>query len=253
MTGNLEQPLLTVVVPVKAPDPARLARCLFSFAALPSSAEIEVLLVRSGEIPELPVMTAEHFHDLRTIESTAPGIYQACNAGIPAARGRYLLFFGHDDIALPDMETVLSLARNAPDARTMIAAGMYVQGVGNRFPSLLRQGVAFRNWGHQGLLYAADLLHTSSYDTRYPLRADHVLNMSLLADRGVRLLRSRAVVAWFSRGGYSTRVIDDPLFDGSRIRLAGEAFGIHWGLAVGATLLSLRAVRTAARLLRRVS
>jgi glycosyltransferase involved in cell wall biosynthesis len=241
--------LLSVILPVRNPDTAKLKRCLASFDALPSASRIEVIVVRTGMIAESILGGFSRIAGCQVAESSEVGIYAAFNTGIAVAQGRFLLFFGHDDIPLPAMENVLSYLAGQPGARMLVACGMYVEGVGIRWPSRLRQGIVFRNWGHQALFYSADLLQGISYDLRYPLRADHRLNIALLGDPSVRCVRLPLVVSWFARGGFSTRTIADREFDARQATFATEAFGSMWGWTVR---LLLPVVRIGRRVIRRM-
>ncbi|MFM7273851.1 MAG: glycosyltransferase, partial [Gammaproteobacteria bacterium] len=193
------RPLVSVILPVRAPSRALLQRCLASFAALGCISRMELIVVRTGPLDPAWLEPACAFGRLEIIECEVPGIYPAFNAGIAHARGNFLLFFGHDDIALPDMDVAVQLLGSMNAANTLVACGVYVQGLGVRWPSLLRQAIVFRNWGHQGLLYPATRIERDAYDPAYPLRADHRLNMKLLSDESVSCVRLRLVVACFSR------------------------------------------------------
>jgi len=242
--------LLSVILPLKQPDAAVLRRCLASFAALPGAGRLELVVVHTG--PLAAGLLDDHpprLGSLRVVECATPGIYAAFNTGIEHAGGRFLLFFGHDDIALPDMQHALEALERECDERTLLACAMQVQGIGTRRPSRLRQGIVFRNWGHQALFYSAALLRTRRYDPRYPLRADHRLNIALLADPAVRCLRRREVVSYFSRGGYSSTTIADRHFDAEQAGIAATEFGTFWGLAVAVLVPTLRCARAVVRAL----
>ena len=242
--------LLSVIVPLREPDEAVLARCLVSFDSLPSAARLEVVLVHTGPFDITLCDVARRIGHCVRVECAEPGIYAAFNRGIEHATGRFLLFYGHDDIALPDMEQALQLLASEGDDAVLLACAVYVQGLGVRRPSRLRQAIVLRNWGHQGLFYASALFRGRRYDLRYPLRADHRLNIALLADRGVRCVRSPRVVTYFARGGFSTSNIADLHFDAEQARIAGEEFGWLWGMAVRVLLPVVRRCRL---LLRRAS
>jgi glycosyltransferase involved in cell wall biosynthesis len=246
-------PLLSVVIPVKDPDYTRLRRCLESFHALSGAADIQIVLVHTGPLRSDSLGQFAGLHSLRVVGCELRGIYSACNAGIPPAQGRFLLFFGHDDIALPEMDQALARLACIGQSRVLLACAVYVQGIGVRRPSRWRQGIVFRNWGHQGIFYSASLLHAASYDTRYTLRADHRLNIALLADRTVHCVKLPAVVCYFSRGGYSTQHIIDRHFDAEQAGIAALEFGWIWGVAVSTLIPLLRMFRRVLRKLARAA
>jgi glycosyltransferase involved in cell wall biosynthesis len=237
------RPLVSVILPVREPDPLVLARCLCAFAALPWARRLEIVLVHTGYFESGMQGLSRGVGAVRLVESTVAGIYPAFNTGIECANGRFLLFFGHDDIALPEMQNALELIDTLGPGQVIVACGIYVQGLGLRRPSRLRQGIVFRNWGHQALFYSAEIFRTRRYDPRYPLRADHRLNIALLADPEVRCERSPWVVSHFSSGGFSTANIADLHFDAEQARIASSEFGWFWGLALRALLPVVRRLR----------
>jgi len=243
------RPLLSVVIPIRALEPAVMARCIASIAALKHAPLIELVVVHTGPFDSaLVAASAYAFHGIRVVECAEPGIYRAYNMGASMASGRYLLFFGHDDIALGGMDKAIARVAHEAGSRVMVAAVVYMEGNGLRKPNRLRPLVAFRNWSHQGILYSSQLLAERGYDESYPVRADHVLNIQLLADRSVKYLRLPFVVSFFSAGGYSTRAGADEHFDKSQARIARESFGKFWGIAVRSLLPAARIARSLSRL-----
>jgi hypothetical protein len=247
-TGE-SMPLVSVILPVRDPSEVALRRCLCSFAALSAVSRMELVVVRTGVLDPRWLDEARGFCCVRIVECEVPGIYAAFNTGTGAAAGKFLLFYGHDDIALPDMDAAMQLLESTDPERTLVACGVHVQGLGNRWPSRLRQGIVFRNWGHQGLFYPASMIEPEAYDAAYPLRADHRLNMKLLSRKSVACLKPPLVVSYFSRGGYSTQNIADSRFDTEQARLAACDFGWVWGVAVRVLLPVVRATRRAFRVL----
>ena len=241
------RPLVSVILPLRAPSETLLQRCLASFAALPCVSRMELVVVRTGPLETEWLHSSRAFRRVEVIECEVPGIYPAFNAGIAVASGSFLLFFGHDDVALPDMDIAVQFLESTNAANTLVACGVHVQGIGVRWPSWFRQGIVFRNWGHQGLFYPASHIGTDPYDLAYPLRADHRLNMQLLSDKSVSCLRPQLVVAYFSRGGYSTGTITDVRFDAEQPSLAASDFGWLWGMAVRVLLPLVRVARRAVR------
>ena len=241
------RPLLTVVMPVRDPSPQALARCVASFAALAYAARIELLLIHTGPFDAAIVAgSGGAFHSLRIMECEEKGIYRAYNAGIEAATGDYLVFFGHDDIVLPGMDAVLSGLERCAPARAVVAADVWMEGRGIRSPTRCRSLIAFRNWCHQGILYSRDALDGHAYDPAYPVRADHVLNIRLLGDARIAYRRFPVAVAFFSAGGFSSVRPEDPRFDADQASLARDAFG--WPVAC-----AIRRILPAVRLMRRLA
>jgi glycosyltransferase involved in cell wall biosynthesis len=199
----MHDPLVTVVIAVKAPPPSQLLRCLASFAALEAAHRLQVLLVVSGPPPVLPDDSAAPYAALDCVQTPPRGVYAAFNVGIERAAGRYALFFGVDDIALPGMDAALAeIARRDYD---LFAAACYMQGKGALTPSANRRSLIRANWCQQGIFYATERLRRQRFDTRYTTQADHKLNIDLVSDPSTRLGLQREPVAYFSAGGLSTQ------------------------------------------------
>jgi hypothetical protein len=232
-----------VIVPVKDPDPARLRRCLAAFCSLSAAPSLQLLLMHTGPLDSSIAAGFSGFHSIHAIACEEPGIYSACNEGIGKADGRFLLFFGHDDIALPEMDKVIARLGRITTERVLVACGVCIEGLGVRSPSRLRQSILFRNWGHQGLFYSADILRGRAYESRYAVRADHRLNIALLADPDIECVRMPEVVCYFPRGGFSTLHPVDAAFERDRYAIARQDFGVAWGAALWALMLVMRALR----------
>lgn len=236
--------ILTVVVAAKD-APQHLVQCsLASFARLAHARAIEVVIVNSGTFPETCRGFADQFGAFRFVEMEPRGIYAAYNRGIEEATGRYLLFFGVDDVALPGMDTVIDLLARATPDYDLFAATSYMQGTGLSAPARARQAILFRNWCHQGLFYRRTYLASHPFDASYPMQADHKANIEMLADRGLRIGRSGELVSYFATGG-SSQTASDLRFRADLPRIAGRSFGAPWQLVVSfkqrvATLLKGR-------------
>jgi glycosyltransferase involved in cell wall biosynthesis len=221
--------VLTVILAAKDPDPQQMARCLASFAALACAPRLQVLLVQSGQTTSPSTALPSAFASFTTVDTPPRGVYAAYNAGIEHARGRYTLFFGVDDIALPAMDAAFAaLEREHFD---LYAAACYMQGKGVRTPSADRRSLIRANWCQQGLFYATEHLAKRRFDTRYPIQADHKLNIDLVADPSTRLGIQDEPVAYFSLGGVSSQrhdlnfVRDFPAIVGAAY---GRPTGLYW-------------------------
>lgn len=238
----LENPLVSVVIAAKAPPPPLLQLALASFAALRHSAQLEVLIVQSGELPDLPEALTSRFRRFRTIEVPPTGVYEAYNAGSLAATGTYVLFFGADDVALPGMDTVIDSLAASTDRYHLYAAACYMQSVGIAAPSRWRKSLAVRNWCHQGIFYLRSYLVDHPYETEYRVQADHKKNIDIVADRSLRFGVSKELVAYFSAGGVSS-VRPDLLFRSHFPSIVSRAYGPPFGALVKLKQLLIDAVR----------
>jgi glycosyltransferase involved in cell wall biosynthesis len=196
--------LLSVVIAAKAPPRELLQLCVASLAALKNASRAELVLVRSGEIPDICPTTLARFASCRMVETPPEGVYAAYNAGIRAAGGTYVLFFGADDIALPDMDRVIDGLATRETQCELVAAACYMQSVGIATPSRRRTSLALRNWCHQGIFYLRSYLLEHPYQVEYRAQADHKMNIDIVSNRRLRFDVSNDLVAYFSAGGVSS-------------------------------------------------
>jgi glycosyltransferase involved in cell wall biosynthesis len=223
--------LVTLVVASKDPPREALIRCLSSFNALNNIQRIQLVLVESGVKPNLSPDITNLFADVRRLLVPAEGVYAAYNSGIGIAEGKYLLFFGVDDIALPGMDIVLEKLDGATKPYCLFAASCYMQGRGIVSPSSLRHSLIFANWCHQGIFYSRHYLHNHRYDLRYRVHADHKANIEIVSNCQLRSGTSRDLIAYFSAGGVSSLTVD-LAFRNDFPSIVNTAFGWHWGWLV---------------------
>lgn len=223
--------ILTVVVAAKD-APEHFVQCsLASLARLAHAPDIEIVIVNSGTFPQAGRDFADRFGTIRFVDMPARGIYAAYNRGIEEATGRYLLFFGVDDIALPGMDMVIDILAGATPDYDLFAATSYMQSTGISAPARARPAILFRNWCHQGLFYRRSYLATHPFDVAYPMQADHKANIEMLADRTLRIGRSAELVSYFATGG-SSQTAPDLRFRSDLPHIAGQNFGPVWRVAV---------------------
>lgn len=223
--------ILTVVIAAKDAPPALLRCCLASFARLAHAREIEIVIVNSGAFPGECQPPNGTFKSIRIVDMEPKGIYAAFNRGIQEAAGRYLLFFGVDDIALPGMDAVIAHLQSANAGYDLYAAAAYMQGYGISAPGRTRAGILFRNWCQQSLFYSRAYLTTHPFDVNYRIQADHKANIEILSDPNLAVRQSQELVAYFSTGGTS-QVSFDTAFRRDLPRIAGETFGPVYRVAV---------------------
>lgn len=234
----MDRHLLTVVIASKNPPAAPLALCLASFAALACVGRLQLVLVESGTPATLDPQWLAPFAEVKRIEVPPEGVYAAYNAGIAAADGIYLLFFGIDDIALPGMDKVVSHLASERDTYHLFAAACYMQSMGLRRPSLRRTSLIVGNWCHQGIFYRRSHLAKHPYQVEYRAQADHKLNIDIVSDRRLRFGVSHELVAYFSAGGVSS-VTPDLVFRKDFPAIVARAYGRPYGWLVRAKQLAI--------------
>lgn len=228
---SVDNCLISVVLAAKDVELEVLQLCIGSFAALRSAGKMQIVVVRSGTFPALHAQAAARFQDFRVTEVPAQGVYAAYNAGIQAAHGTYLLFFGVDDIALPGMDAVIDHLAHAQPPYDLFAAACYMQSVGISRPSRHRKALIVRNWCHQGIFYSRSYLSKHPYQTEYRAQADHKINIDIVSNRERRFGVSQEVVAYFTAGGVSS-LQPDLRFRRDFPRIVGAAYGRIFGALV---------------------
>jgi glycosyltransferase involved in cell wall biosynthesis len=171
------------------------------------------------------------FGNVKRLQVPAEGVYSAYNAGISNSDGRYLLFFGVDDIALPGMDAVIAHLYEKPDAYVLYAGACYMQSRGVHRPSTKRTSLIFANWCHQGIFYKREYLASHHYEVRYRMQADHKMNIDIISNRSFSFGVSHEMVAYFSAGGVSS-VSPDLVFRKNFSSIVSDAYGRHWGLFI---------------------
>lgn len=232
----MDKYLLSLVIAAKDPPAAPFALCLASFSALAHAHRIQIVLVESGEPARLEPASLAAFADVKRLQVPAEGVYAAYNAGIGAADGTYLLFFGVDDIALPGMDSVIAHLAAAPEPYHLYAATCYMQATGVQRPSTRRTSLILANWCHQGIFYRCSHLLEHRYEVRYRMQADHKLNIDIVSNRALRFGVSQEMVAYFSAGGISS-VRPDLVFRKDFPAIVAAAYGKPWGWLVRAKQL----------------
>lgn len=223
--------LISVVIAAKDPPAALLQLCLASFSSLANAHKLQLVIVQSGLLPVLPKDALARFSAVKVIEVFPEGVYSAYNAGIKAAEGTYVLFFGIDDIVLPGMDSVIDQLATDTGSFHLFAAACYMQAVGVAEPSRRRTSLVFRNWCHQGIFYQRSYLLSHPYQTEYRAQADHKMNIDIVSNHALRFGISKEVVAYFSAGGVSSLRPDLP-FRKDFPSLVAHAYGKHYGLLV---------------------
>jgi glycosyltransferase involved in cell wall biosynthesis len=201
-------PLLTVVLAVKNPKTAQLDGCIAAIAALRNSPRFDLVIVASGCLPAISESCAARLHRLHIVEEHSPGgIYQAYNRGLDEVETPYVMVMGSDDLLLPGIDNVIdSIARGGRPH--LLASAVLMQDIGIVRPSRWRSGLIFRNWCQQGLLYRSDTLLTRRFDCKYPVQADHKLNMELVSACETVIEYRDDVICHFASGGLSQKVQD---------------------------------------------
>jgi glycosyltransferase involved in cell wall biosynthesis len=112
------------------------------------------------------------------------GLYDAMNKGVRAARGRWILFLGADDVLVARLADIAPLLR---DERTVYYGDVYMPR-----RKLIYDGpfsaykIMFKNICQQAIFYPRRVFELYPFDMRYKLWADYVLNLACYGDRRFR-------------------------------------------------------------------
>lgn len=171
------------------------------------------------------------------------GIYDAMNKGIGLATGRFVLFLGAGDRLRPGIlgELAADLARlEAADPdnhqQRMVYGDVWWEGRdaihGGEFSP---RRLCFDNICQQAILYERRLFERlGSFNLRYPLCADHALNIRAFGDQSVgKVYLARIIADYEGIGGSSENL--DLAFRKDWFGLIRECFGLpfalrHWAL-----------------------
>lgn len=209
-SGELEGPLLSVILPALEVD-RELQRCIDSVhLALPDASQCEIVLV----VPARHVLAAQRaFAGVRVLAESRPSVYAAMNDGVAASTGRYLYFLGKDDILLPSAREIMRLLTSASPA--IVFADVYWGTAGLRSTSSSRWGILLRNVCHQGIIYSREaVIRHGPYVRRFRVRADQLLNIRVLWDDSLRAYshRVKLPLAWYAATGLSFTMPDKKFY-----------------------------------------
>ena len=231
MAIELVKILITVVLAAKDPEPKLLDLCLASFAALSNAKKIQLIVVRSGVCDVTKWEILNSFGAMLVIDCLPEGVYAAYNKGILSAKGTYVLFFGVDDIALPDMDIAINYLDSYAGEIHLYASACYMQKKGILKPSSFRLSLIFQNWCHQGIFYLRDYLLNNPYETQYKIQADHKLNIDIVSNKMLNFQVSKNLIAYFSAGGASS-LNPDYQFRSNFPEIVRIAYGVPYGILV---------------------
>jgi glycosyl transferase family 2 len=229
--ADSKKTLLTVVLAVKDPQAAQFDSCVASIAALRNSSRIDLVIVVSGEVPALSAPVKARLHRVLIVTHPPLGVYQAYNRGLDEACSQYVMVMGCDDLLLPGLDNVIDSLGDQQRPH-IVAARTLMQDIGLARPGRFRWSFVFRNWCQQGLLYRADLFTARRFDCKYPMQADHKLNMELVSDAGTVVQCRHDVICHCSSGGLSQQA-PDRAFREDMPEIVRQCYGpFFWVLAL---------------------
>ncbi|MFX0124907.1 MAG: glycosyltransferase family 2 protein [Candidatus Hodarchaeota archaeon] len=124
------------------------------------------------------------------------GVYDAMNKGVRCASGDWLYFLGCDDILLNNLTYIAS---NFKDRDTIYYGDVYLPKLHKMYDGRFSAyKLMVRNICHQSIFYPKRIFEKYSYDQKYKIWADYVLNMKCHGDKDFNFVHIPNLVAIYN-------------------------------------------------------
>lgn len=238
-------PILSIIIPLKDWENKRLVLLLNSICLLENEFDIEIVIIYSDKNPK-SIFEVNNLKNkkVKFVFSEPKGIYNAFNLGLKNVTGDWVMFFGGDDLVLPSLGYVLFDIQAGKLKCNVIICNVAFGEKGIFKPLKRKHGLIFRNWCQQGVIYNKSVFLNTTFDEKYPIQADHKLNIEICADRNITIKYLEIIVAYFNTSGIS-QSINDLDFWTDMPTIVTENYGCFWGFvslarrSVGKLLRSL--------------
>ena len=224
--SNNNIPLVSVVIPLKGWDEADLLRLLGSFAFQKRSRDIELIFAYCEKSPvELAGKYVNYFAEIKYVKTECLGVYNGFNTAIPEAGGEWVMFFGADDFVLPGLDKILD---DFSSGNVDVIVCPVIFGNYRIFrPFRFKQGLVFRNWCQQGVMYRRKIFNELKFEEKYKIQSDHKFNIEVAAGKSYNIMYSDIILAYFSMEGISQNIYDWE-FRRDMPGIVRENFGVFW-------------------------
>lgn len=142
------------------------------------------------------------------------GLYDAMSKGVRAARGKWLLFLGADDVLVADLREIAALLE---DETTVYYGDVHMARrnvlYDGRFSAYK---IMFKNICQQAIFYPRAVFEAHSFDRRYKLWADHALNIALYGDKRFRLAYIDRKICLYNDDTGASSHTEDAVFKADR-------------------------------------
>jgi glycosyltransferase involved in cell wall biosynthesis len=219
--------IISFVIPLKEWETEKLELLFSSLQNIAASNRIEIIIIYSGLTPKKYTDRMNNSSiRISLIYSEPKGIYNAYNLGSSLATSKWIMFLGGDDFVFPSLNYLLKNLEsfNSYDA---IVCQVVFGGKSILKPFRLKQGLIFRNWCHQGVIYKKTLFDSFKYDEIYPMQADHKFNIEISKKHKIKF--SNLVISYFNDDGLSQTYTDWAFYKDMPIIVKGS-FGYFWSL-----------------------
>ncbi len=132
------------------------------------------------------------------------GIYDAMNKALDKINSQWVYFLGADDVLFDDFSQMLY---KLTDCCAIYYGKVFIKGEQSKGP-VNDYFIAKSNICQQAIIYPAKVFKTYRYNTKYPINADHLLNMQCCNDKNFHFEFIDLTVANFNHTGVSSLKVD---------------------------------------------
>ena len=223
------KPILTIIVPVKKVEEVRFLLLIRSILFLQKYHEVQTVVVYSELSPkELLLENGINNESIEFYFTEPKGIYNAFNFGISKAKGKWIMFFGGDDLILPSMNELLNQIEKQQSNEAAIVSNVVFGDKQIFQPFRTKYGLIFKNWCQQGVLYNNKVFVGLLFDEKYPIQADHKFNIQIAARWKNQIKYIPNVISYFNISGIS-QTVNDLEFRKDLPSIISNNFGKFWG------------------------
>ena len=223
------KPILTIIIPVKKVEEVRFLLLIRSILFLQKYHEVQTVVVYSELSPkELLLENGINNESIEFYFTEPKGIYNAFNFGISKAKGKWIMFFGGDDLILPSMNELLNQIEKQQSNVAAIVSNVVFGDKQIFQPFRSKYGLIFKNWCQQGVLYNNKVFVALLFDEKYPIQADHKFNIQIAARWKNQIKYIPNVISYFNISGIS-QTVNDLEFRKDLPSIISNNFGKFWG------------------------
>ncbi|HEY8781615.1 MAG TPA: glycosyltransferase family 2 protein [Mucilaginibacter sp.] len=150
------------------------------------------------------------------------GIYDAMNKALKKITGEWVYFLGADDELYDDFS---KLAYELKDKNVIYYANVLTKEV-KRSGKLSPYQMAKHGIFHQAIIYPIAVFNKYSFNTKYRIVADNVLNMKCWKDKDFRFVYKDYIIAHFGHSGVSGNFKDEA-FEKDKSGLILKNYGLR--------------------------
>ena len=184
---------------------------------------LEIIIIDGGSTDGTTGVIKKNTLKLSFLESEPDkGIYYAMNKGINHSTGNWIYFLGADDMLLPDFSEMLHRLKDD----TTIYYGRVLYKGNKTVGALSAYQHAKNNIYHQAIIYPSRVFKKYRYSLKYPITADHLLNMQCWNDPAFKLQFVDLTIADFNHTGISSTQTD-VAFQADKARLILKYYGLY--------------------------